>query len=149
MKDLAAVEDTVKAIIFLYDIGIVHGSMIGELARRSFGKHSITVWLLRYNSHHCCVSNINAFFKTFHCSSCDEFIDRAPKLERSSTTCKERVKHFSPQKVYQLQETLFEEVDSFSIHYSDDQKLSENMAIFNFESICVQKEKIRDSDTTT
>ena len=32
--------------IFLYDIDIVEGSMIKELARRSVGKHSTTVQLL-------------------------------------------------------------------------------------------------------
>ena len=60
MEDTAAVEGFVQADIFLYDNGNVAGSMIGELARRSVRKHSNTVRLLRYNSHICHVSNINA-----------------------------------------------------------------------------------------
>ena len=47
MEDMAAVEDIVQADIFLYDIAIVEGSMIGELARRIVGENSNTLRLLR------------------------------------------------------------------------------------------------------
>ena len=77
MEDNTIVEDIVQADILLYDIDIVDGSMIGEPARRSVGKHSITVRLLRYNSHICHVSIINALFKAYRCPSCDEFIKTA------------------------------------------------------------------------
>ena len=52
-------------------------------------------------------------------------------------------------KTYQPRETLFDNLDSFNIPYSDDQKLFDNMAIFHFESICVQEDKFRDTDTAT
>ena len=51
--------------------------------------------------------------------------------------------------MYQLQETLFDKIDSFDIPYSDDQKLFITMAIFDFDSICVQENNFRDTDTTT
>ena len=44
---------------------------------------------------------------------------------------------------------MFDKLDSFNILYFDDQKLFKNMAIFDFESICVQKDKLRDTHTTT
>ena len=50
-KDIAAVEDIVQAGFFLYDFEVVDESMAGKLGRRSVGKHSNTVRLLRYNSH--------------------------------------------------------------------------------------------------
>ena len=53
-----------KADIFLYDIDIAQKYVIRELARRSAGQQSSTVRLIRYNSHICYVSNINAFFRT-------------------------------------------------------------------------------------
>ena len=64
MQDIAAVENIVPADVFLYDIDIVQGSMIGELARRSVGKDSNTVRLLRCNSHIFHDSIVNALFKT-------------------------------------------------------------------------------------
>ena len=67
VEDNAAVEDNVQTKIFLYDIDIVDGSMIGELVRRIVGKHSNTAQLLRYESHICNLSNINAFFKAYRC----------------------------------------------------------------------------------
>ena len=93
MKDITVVEDIVRVDIFLYDLDLVDGSVIGELARRSVGKHSNTLRLLRYNSHICHVSNSNALFKGYRCPSCDQSIEKVQHLERLLTTCKERVKH--------------------------------------------------------
>ena len=55
MDDIAAVEDFAEADFLLYDIDAVDWSMIGELARRSVGRHSNTIRLLRNNSHICYV----------------------------------------------------------------------------------------------
>ena len=124
---------------FLYDIDIVEEAMIGELAKTSVRKLSNIVRLLHYISHFCKVSNINAFFKRHHCHSCDHFIGRAPHLERYLTVCKERVKHVFQKNVYQLRETVLDKFDSSGIHFSNDQKLFENLIIFNFETLCVQE----------
>ena len=70
-------------------------------------------------------------------------------LERHLATCKERVEHVFRKNVYQILEKLFNKLDSFNIPYSDDRKLFSNMAIFNFESICVQGDKFRDTETTS
>ena len=51
--------------------------------------------------------------------------------------------------MYQLQETLFDKLNSFNIPYSDDQKLFKKKALLDLESICVQGDKFRDTDTTT
>ena len=61
----------------------------------------------------------------------------------------ERVKHIYPKNVYQLQETLFDKLGSFGIHYTDDQKLFTNLAVFDFESICIPEEKFKNTKTTT
>ena len=148
-EDIAIEEDINQADIFLYDFDIVDGSMIGELARRSVGKHSITVRQLRYKSHICYVSIMNALFKAYRCSSCDQIVKTVQHLERQLATCTDRVTHVFPKNVYQLWETLFNNLDSFIIPYSDNQKVLKNMAKFNFESKCMQQDKFRDTDTTT
>ena len=65
MEDIAQVEDIFQADIFSYDFHIVNGSMIGELARKSVGKHSNSVGLLRYISRINYVSKINALFEAY------------------------------------------------------------------------------------
>ena len=67
MEDIAIVEDIAQADFFLNEFDIVEGSTIGELARRSVGKHSNTVRPLRYNSQICQVSKIKALFKAYRC----------------------------------------------------------------------------------
>ena len=76
------------------DIGIVDGSLIGEFARRSLGKHSNTVRLLHCHSHICYVSKTNALLKAHRCPSCDKFISGAPKLGKKLTACTRGLKHF-------------------------------------------------------
>ena len=47
------------------------------------------------------------------------------------------------------EKTLFDELDSFGTKYTSEQKLFENLAIFDFESICVQEESLKHTNTTT
>ena len=149
MNDIPTVEDLLTLNTVLYDIDIVDGKIIGELARRIVQKYENTVRLLRYNNHLCYVSNINAVFQAFRCPNCDTFFNITFNLERNLTTCSERVKNVYPSNVYQIRETLFDKLVSFGINYTSEQKLFKNIAVFDFESICVQEETFRDTITTT
>ena len=88
-------------------------------------------------------------FKLFRFPNCDTFLNKTFNWERHLTTCSERVKNVYPRNVYQIRETLFEKLDSFGVKYTSEQKLFKNLSIFDFESICVQKETFRDTNTTT
>ena len=149
MEDIAIVEDIAQADIFLYDIDIVDGSTIVQLARRSVGKHSNTKRLLRYNSH---ISHVYIFnsLNAYLCPSRHQVIKTVQQLERHLTTCKERVKHVFPKNVHQLGETRFGNLKPLNIPYAfNDQKLFKNMAFFDLESICVQERKFYRTDATT
>ena len=149
MDDIPSVEDIVGINIFIYDIDLIDGAMIGELARRSIKKYEKNVQLIRYNSYICYVDNIIALFKVFRCPTCDTFFQKTGNLERLLVRCSERVKHIYPKNVYQFRETLFDKLDSFGIQYTDDQKLFTNLAVFDFESICIPEEKFKNTETTT
>ena len=49
--------------------------------------------------------------------------------------------------VYEIQETLFDKLDSFGIEYTNGQTIFKNLALFDFESICVQEGSFKDTDT--
>ena len=140
MTDIPKVEEMLQLNIFLYDTDFVGGELIGELARRNIRKFEKSVKLLRYNNHNCYINNINALFKAFRCFTCDTFFSNTGNLERHLVTCSNRVKHIYPKNVYELRETFFEKLDAFNIPYSNEQKLFKNLAIFDFESICVKEE---------
>ena len=124
-------------------------NIVGKLAKRNFQNYENTVRLLRYNNHICYVNNFNAVFQSFRCPNCDTFFNRTFNRERHSITCSEGVKNVYPRNVYQIRETLFDKLDSFGINYTSEQKLFRNLAIFDFESICVQEETFRDTITST
>ena len=148
MNDIIIVEVLLILNILLYDIDIVDGNIVGELARRSVQKYENTVRLLRYNNHICYVNNINAVFQSFRCPNCDTIFNRTFNLEQRLTICSERVKNVYPKNEYQIQETLFDKPDSFGIEYNNEQTLFKTLAKFDFESICVQEESFKDTDTT-
>ena len=108
MDDFPSVEGIVVITIFINDIDLIDGAMVGELARRSIKKYEKNVQLIRYNSHICYVDNIHALFKAFRCPTCDTYFQKTGNLERHLVRCSEREKHIDPNKVYQLRETLFD-----------------------------------------
>ena len=125
--------------------------MVGELARRrrSSKKYEKKVQLIRYKSQICYVDIINALLKAFRCPTCDTYFQKPGNLERQLVRCSERVKHINPKNVYQLRETLFDKLYSFDIQYTDDQSLFTNLAVFDFECICIPEEKFKNTETTT
>ena len=148
MTDIPKVEEMLQLNIFLYDFDFVNGELIGELARRSIQKFEKSVKFLRYNNHICYVSDMNYFFKSFRCSTCDTIFSKTGNLERHLITCSERVKHIYPKNVYQLTESLFEKLDSFNLPFREDPKLFKNLAVFNFESLCNKEETYKETETT-
>ena len=64
-------------------------------------------------------------------------------------TCSDRVRHIYPKYVYGLRETLFEKLDAFNIPHRNEHKLLKNLAIFDFESICVKENSHKQTETTT
>ena len=47
------------------------------------------------------------------------------------------------------EKTLFEELDAFKIPYKNEQKLFNNLAVFDFESICVKQDTYKQTETRT
>ena len=86
INGIPIVEDLLTLNILLYDIDIVDGNIIGELAKRSVEKYDNNNRLLRYKNHIHYVSNIHAVFQSFSCPNCDTFFSRTFNLERYLTT---------------------------------------------------------------
>ena len=137
LEDLPVVEEIVQRNIFIHDFDIQEGEYVGEIARRSIGRFDETVKLLRFNNHVIHTNNIDSFFKCFRCPSCDTFFNKSDNFNKHLLRCKDRVKHIYPKNVYELCETLFEKLEGFSLPVSEDNKLFNNLAIFDFDSICV------------
>ena len=73
MDHFPSAEDIVGINIFIYDIDLIDGAMVVELARQSLKKYDKNVQLIRYKSHICYVDNFHAFFKAFRCPTCDTY----------------------------------------------------------------------------
>ena len=149
MDDIASVEDIVGTNIFKYDVDLIDGAVVAELAQRSIKKCGKKIQLIRYNSHVCYVDNIYVNFKAFRCPTYDTYFQKTINLERHLVRCSERVKHIYPKNVYQLRETLFDMLDSFGIQCTHDQKLFNDLVVFDFGSICIPEEKFKNTETTT
>ena len=51
--------------------------------------------------------------------------------------------------MYELRETLFEKLQGFNVPVSELNRFFNNLAIFDFESICVPTEELKETKTTT
>ena len=144
VEDLPVVEEIVQRNIFIYNFDIQEGEYVGELARRSIGRFDKTVKLLRLNNHIIHTKDIDSFFKCFRCPSCDTFFHKSDHFNQHLQRCKDRVRHIYPKNVYELRETLFEKLKWFNLPVSEDNELFNNLAIFDFESICVPTEELKE-----
>ena len=149
VEDLPFVEEIVQRNMFIYDFDIQEGENVEELARRSIGSFDKTVKLLRFNNHIVHTNDIDSFFKCFRCPSCDTFFKRSEFLNKHLLRCKDRLKHIHPKNVYELRGTLFEQLEGFNLPVSEDNKLFKNLATFDFESIWVPTEELKETQTTT
>ena len=64
-------------------------------------------------------------------------------------SCKDRVRHIYPKNVFTLREKLFEKLEGFNIPVSKGNTLFNNLAVFDFESICVPSDEPKATQTTT
>ena len=132
VDDLSVVEEIMQRNIFIYDFDIKEGDYVGELARRSIGRFDKTVKLMRFNNHIIHTNDIDFFFKCFRCPSCDTFFNKSDNFNKHLLRCMDRVKLTYPKNVYELRETLFEKLEEFNLPVSEDNKLFNNLAIFDF-----------------
>ena len=97
----------------------------------------------------CYVSNINPVFQSSRGPIWDTFFSKTINLDRNLTTCGERV-NISIRGTYINSEKLSLKNWTIGIKYTIQQTLfHKKLAKFNFESICVQEESLKDTKTTT
>ena len=149
VEDLPVGEEIVQRNNFIYGFDIQEGEYVGELARRSIGRFDKTVKLLRFNNHIIHTNDIDSFFKCFRCPSCDTFFHKSDHFNQHLLRCKDRVRHIYSKNVYELRKTLFEKLEGINLPVSVDNKLFNNLATFDFESICVPTEELNETQTTT
>ena len=59
------------------------------------------------------------------------------------------MKHIYRKNELQVRKTRFDKLDSSNIQYRDEQQLFNNLAVFDFESICIPEKKFKNTATTT
>ena len=85
-------------------------------------------------------------YPIFHCRNSDTFSNRTFNLQQNLTTCSERVKKVYPGTYIKSKKLS---LTSWTLLVSSTQKLFQNLAMFDFEVVCVQEETFRDTKTTT
>ena len=129
--------------------GVDEDDIVGESTRRSALRFSRIVNLIRYDNHIFWTENFNNLLKKFRCHTCDTFLSSTRNLLNHQRQCRENIKHVYPTGVYQLKETVFERLEDIGIHVEKEVRLFTNFAFFDFESITVADNTLKNSDSTT
>ena len=90
MNDILSDENLLTINIPLYDINIANGKLSESLL---LCRNMRNVQKLRFNNHICYVIDNITVFQSNYCPNFDTFFNRTSNLERTSTSCSERVKH--------------------------------------------------------
>ena len=108
-----------------------------------------TVHLLRDNNLRCCVSNKLAVFLFLLCANSDIFFKKLLTwtFEAAFNYIQWTGENVYPRNVFQVQKSLFGKLDleSFGVKYMTEQKDIQRLAMFIFESYCVQEETFKDT----
>ena len=148
--DIQFLEELTDQNIQVYTIFIDDQSEIyAELTRRSCLKRAQTASLLRYDNHICWTADINKFLKKFRCYICDQNFDRSFNPLRPMQNCSENTHHKYPTGAYQLSETIFERLEDVKINVPLELRLFSHLIIFDFESITVPDNTIRNTEFTS
>ena len=149
MNDITTVEDLLTLNILLYDIDIVDGNIVGELARRSVQKFENNVRLLRYNNHICYVNNLNAVFQPFCCPNCDIFFQLNLQFGATFNYMQSKSEKFlTAEHISNPRNSMTSWLPLVSSAQVN-KTFFKNLALFDFESICVHEESFKDTKTTT
>ena len=87
MDDIPSVEVVVRINIIIYDINLIDGAMVGELARGSINNYENNVKLIQYNSQICYVDIIHELLKVFRSLTCDTYFQKTGTLESHLVRC--------------------------------------------------------------
>ena len=148
--DILVLEALVDRNIQVYSIFFDEQSeMFAELTRRSSMQYTKTTSLLRYENHIFWTADINKFLKKFRCYVCYHFFDRSNNLEVHIRNCSERTKHHYPSGTYQLSETIFERLEDVNFNVPQELRLFSNLIVFDFESITVPDNTLRNTELTS
>ena len=148
--DILFLEELTDRNIQVYTIFIGDQSEIyAELTRRSCLKRAQTTSLLRYDNHICWTADINKFLKRFRCYIFDQYFDRSFNLLRHMQNCSEKTIHRYPTGAYLSSETIFARLDDIKINVPQELRLFSHLIVFDFESITVPDNTLRDTDLTS
>ena len=132
VESLPVVEEIVQRIIFIKNFNIQEGDYVGKLAQKVLGKFAKTVGLMSFNNHIFHTNDINSFLKCSPCPNCDIFFHTSGHFNQHLLRSKDRVRQNYPDNVYELRENLFEKLEEFNLPISEENKLFNNLAIFDF-----------------
>ena len=142
LNDIPKVKDLFPLIIFLYDIDFVDGELIGELCRQSIHIYAVTVTFATSTTSTPC-SKPSGVLRVTHFS-------QRRGIWNDIWSLVVIVLNIFTQKMFtSWEKRFFEKLDALNFPYRNEQKLFKNLAIFDFESICVKEDSYKQTETTT
>ncbi len=135
--DIPVLERIASVDIYVYGVDYVNGQIVGELVRRSAGAYGDTVHFIQYNNHVCYVRDIKTVFHKYRCQHCDHVFAHSCNLAKHLKKCNDRIRHKYPGGIYRVKETIFEKLHDIGVIVPANLQLFRNLAIFDFESMCV------------
>ena len=78
------------------------------------------------------------YAQKYQCKTCDRHFDHAGNLHRHQKVCSNQTKYVYPGGFYQVRDNIFDQLDQYEIHVSNDERTFQWFICFDFEALLQQ-----------
>ena len=96
------------------------------------------MYLNNYKDHLSYITNYSKFASKFQCEKCSKMFKRQWNLKRHYTNCYERTKYIFSGGFHRNAETIFDKLDSLTIHVPESERYYATFIVWDMEAILVK-----------
>ena len=96
------------------------------------------MYLNNYQNHLSYITNYSKFASKFQCEKCSKMFKRQWDLKRHYTNCYERTKYIFPGGFHRNGETIFDKLESSTIHVPESERYYVTYAVWDMEAILMK-----------
>ena len=96
------------------------------------------MYLNNYQDHLSYITNYTKFASKFQCEKCSKMFKRQWDLKRHYTNCFDRTKYVFPGGFHRNAETIFDKLDSLTVHVAESERYYQKFIVWDMEAILMK-----------
>ena len=111
---------------------------------KSRGEHKTTMYVHVHDNHMSYIRDFAMYAQKIQCQTCQRHFDHAGNLHRHQKSCTNKTKFVYPGGFHRARETIFDRLDQYDIHVSEEDRTFPWYICYDFEALL---QKVQDQST--